>query len=347
MRILNIDEKQGIISFIPESEDDLWHLSKVIEKGDLLIGETSRKEKSKEGTSAVRKIFTAEIEVEDFCFDSFGKSLRVNGRIFGGNLENIPLDSMQVIEIVLNQKYKLVKKKLRRYHLERLIKASKVKREPITIVVIDDENATIAITRDFKCEIKAEIRSGKSGKRFESEENTREYLGEVAKKLIDMNPKTIVIAGPGFVKDELFKFLEEKKYSGKIYVQGTSTTGITGVNEVLKSKAFENISRDSQIAEEFRLIEELLEKIARGKLATYGFDQVKSACEAGAVEKLFVLDKLLEEKKEDTYQIMELAEGCGAKVHVFNYENEPGQKLKSLGGLAAILRYDFFGSFDN
>ncbi|MEM4598183.1 MAG: mRNA surveillance protein pelota [Candidatus Diapherotrites archaeon] len=341
MRVLKIDEKHGIISVIPENEDDLWHLSKVIEPGDKLVGVTSRKEKGKEGTSAIRKVFLAEIEASDVSFDSFSKALRVNGQISGGNLDVVPLGSMQVIEVTPNEKYKIVKKGLRKYHIDRIQKAAKGRREEITIVVIDDESATIASFRDFKCEVKAEIRSNRAGKRFASEDGMKEYLGNVSKKIADIGAKTVVIAGPGFVKDDLASFLSEKSFSGRVYVQGTSTTGITGLNEVIKSKAFENIARDSQLAEEARLIEKLLEEIAKGKLATYGFEQVKKAVECGAVDRLLVLDKLLQERKDETYEIMTSAESSGAAVHIFNSEYEPGKKLEGLGGLAALLRYAF------
>lgn len=339
MRILNIDEKHGTLHVVPENEDDLWHLSKIIESGDIVRGMTSRKEKGKEGSAAIRKTFFAEIEVQNASFDRFAKVLRVNGKIIGGSLDVIPLGSMQVVEIEPNQKYKIEKKELRSYHIERLKKASRGKSQEILIVVLDDETATLAILRDFKFETRAEIRSKKSGKQFESEEWEREYFGEIAKKIFDYKVSTVIIAGPGFVKDGLANFLREKNFSGNVYVQGTSTTGITGLNEVIKSPIIEKIAREAQLVEESKLIEKLLAEISKEGPVAYGLSDVKKAAELRAIESLLVLDELLSEKRDEIAHIIELAESSKAKVHIFNSEYEPGKKLEAIGGIAALLRY--------
>jgi len=342
MRILKIDEKHRLLQVIPENEDDLWHLSKIIESGDIIKGVTSRKEKGKEGSSAIRKTFFAEIEVQSVHFDRFGKVLRVNGRIIAGKLDMIPLGSMQVIEIEPNQKYSIEKKVLMRYHIERLEKAKRSKGQEILILVLDDEAATIAILKDFKCESRAEIRSRKSGKQFESEEWEREYFGEIAKKISDYKVSTVVIAGPGFVKEDLANFLREKNFSGNIYVQGASTTGITGLNEVIKSPLIEKIAREAQIVEESKIIEKVLEEIAKAGAVAYGLSEVKKAAQMRAIETLLVLDELLAEKREEIADIIDMAEKGNAKVHIFNSEYEPGKKLEGIGGIAALLRYKIY-----
>ncbi len=43
MKLIKSDRKKGIITVKPESTDDLWSLSELIEPGDLVKGKTQRK----------------------------------------------------------------------------------------------------------------------------------------------------------------------------------------------------------------------------------------------------------------------------------------------------------------
>lgn len=43
MKIINENEKEGIVEVVPETLDDLWHLSHVIEVGDNASSKTTRR----------------------------------------------------------------------------------------------------------------------------------------------------------------------------------------------------------------------------------------------------------------------------------------------------------------
>ena len=43
MKIINEDEKEGIVELLPETLDDLWHLSHIIEVGDNASSKTTRR----------------------------------------------------------------------------------------------------------------------------------------------------------------------------------------------------------------------------------------------------------------------------------------------------------------
>ncbi len=64
---------------------------------------------------------------------------------------------------------------------------------------------------------------------------------------------------------------------------------------------------------------------------------MKTASNAGAIEKLLVVDELVREL--DVEKIMELAENMGGKVLIVSTEHDGGKQLNSLGGIAALLRY--------
>lgn len=43
MKIINQDTKEGIIEVVPETLDDLWHLSHIVEAGDNASSKTTRR----------------------------------------------------------------------------------------------------------------------------------------------------------------------------------------------------------------------------------------------------------------------------------------------------------------
>lgn len=43
MKIINQDTKEGILEVVPETLDDLWHLSHIIEVGDNASSKTTRR----------------------------------------------------------------------------------------------------------------------------------------------------------------------------------------------------------------------------------------------------------------------------------------------------------------
>ena len=112
MRILSLDKKNALVKVVPESMDDLWHLEKIIEAGDLVSGSTDRRIKAKdiEQKSERVKIFVS-LEVEKTDFHKFSGKLRVQGIIIEGKPEElVELKSHQAIEIELNEPITIKKK---------------------------------------------------------------------------------------------------------------------------------------------------------------------------------------------------------------------------------------------
>ena len=93
-------------------------------------------------------------------------------------------------------------------------------------------------------------------------------------------------------------------------------------------------------------IDELMMRIGDGAKAAYGVEQVQEAAEFGAVEELLVLDERLRDERQaegdwniDVNDVIDAVEQKGGEITVFSKEFQPGQQLKNLGGIAALLRY--------
>jgi len=342
MKILKIDRFKSSVELIPETRDDLWHLSHVVEVTDLVRARTTRKIKGKEGEQTIREKMRLEIEVKEIEFGKFTGSLRLHGVIRGGKpVEFVDLGSAHSIEVENGKKIFIKKKILRNDQLERLKKAQKAThKKPVLVVVLDDEVATIALMKEFGLEEKGTIHSGKSGKQFEHGDWKKQFYGDISKKVMDLNPDSLVLAGPGFAKGDLEKILKEKSFKGKIFTENTNQVGLTGVNELLKGQAFAKIVQDSELSREAMLIEKVMTEIGKGTgKATYGFREVENAIDVGAAEELLVLDTLLGKEMQKVRPLLDKAEALHATIHIFNSEHDPGRKLDGIGKIAALLRY--------
>src|SRR3989338_2846283 len=344
MRILSLDKKNALVKVVPESMDDLWHLEKIIEAGDLVSGSTDRRIKAKdiEQKSERVKIFVS-LEVEKTDFHKFSGKLRVQGIIIEGKPEElVELKSHQAIEIELNEPITIKKKELKNYQVERLENAKKAsKTTNILLVVFDEESAAFGLLKEFELEPRGIVKGASRGKRFEQEEGMqKKYFSEILQKTKEITAETIVFAGPGFEKDSLKKWLQEKNFRGNFLFAATNSTGITGLQELMKSDVLEKISKQRQIVLEAKLIEDVLLNIGKNtSIAEYGLEETKKTIEAGAVKELLVLDKFLLEKREQIEPLMDAVEKNKGIIHILNSEQEPGKKLEGLGGIAALLKF--------
>ena len=86
MRIVYQDTKRGIIELVPETLDDLWHLSHIIEPGDMVSSKTTRRIQDSTGEKirsdrGIKKTFFLGIKVEDISFHKYTGKLRATGII--------------------------------------------------------------------------------------------------------------------------------------------------------------------------------------------------------------------------------------------------------------------------
>ncbi len=342
MQILKMDFKESILELVPDSLDDLWHLEKVIESGDRVSGSSTRKIKPKhEGDKAERIHVFIKLETEQAEFHKFSGKLRVSGIILEGKPEElVELKSHHSIEFEPGTKIRIEKDKIKKYQAERLEKARKASgRASIIVVLLDDETASVYSIKEFGSEERAKILAEKQGKRYDSEENNS-FFDEIISKVTELEPEIVIIAGPGFTREKIKKKIDETGCKFKIFSCATNSVGKTGLSELLKSDVVGEAVSETVLAKEEKVIEKLFEEIGKGQgKAVYGISEVENAAELGAVEVLLVNEKNLLETRERIEKIMEVSEKMQGQIHIVSQENEAGQKLESIGGVAAILRY--------
>jgi len=350
MRIVHQDRKKGFIELIPETLDDLWHLSHIIKHNDLVSSRTTRRIQDSTGERirsdrGIKKTFFMGIRVESINFHKYTGKLRATGIIEKGPEDLVPLGTHHTIELKLKNPVKIIREKWSRWTIKRIKTAVDSSKKPSAIIVaIEDDMADLGVIKQYGIDYYGPIVGGISGKRIIQNDRSKKvtnFYNEVAKTLLGFEDiQGIVIAGPGFTKGEFLDFLSEKypELAKISNIENTGTGGRVGIHEVLKKGTIEQIAAEGRIAQEMRLVNKVLEEIGKSSnRVTYGKSDVENASNAGAVENLLVLDNMV--RREEIEQIMNIVESTGGKVMVVSSEHEGGKQLQALGGISGLLRY--------
>jgi len=336
MQILRMYKKEGIAKVRTETPDDLWHLEKILEPGDLVTGRTLRKTTIKRGQEIEkgdRKPLTLTIELEKKEFHKDSHALRLTGPIKSGPEDLVRLGSYHSLSVGLNT-ILTIQKEWKPHHLERL-KRARIKPSLLLICVLDREEADFAELKESGLEFLASFSSVKHKDKETLEEYHKEIMDYLEGKQKDF--QAIVLAGPGFERENLLKYIKEKnpELAKRIFLEHSNSTGRAGIQEVIKTSA-NRILKDTRIARETEFVENLLKEINREGLVFYGKEETEKAIEYGAIETLLVS----EEKIPDFEEIMDKVEKQSGKVRIISSEHESGEKFLHLGGIAAFLRYE-------
>lgn len=333
---------EGEISLIAESLDDLWHLKYIIEPLDLVYAFTKRRI---EGATdklrpekAEKKAVRLGIQVEKVEFHKFSNRLRVHGII----AEGIDAGAHHTLNIEEGTNLSIIKK-WKKDQFERIREAEIAALRPkVIIATVEEGEACIGVVRQYGVEesscLRQTLGKGEGDKRSE-------FFGELAKQLKWASEKVeaVILAGPGFTKEDFLDFLKarEPELAKKIVLEDTSSIGVSGFQEVLRRGAVDRIVQESRIGREAKLIEELMKEISVKGKAAYGMDDVKNAQSLGAIDTLLITDELLRTEREERAidEFLKDVERAQGRIVVFSTEFEPGKKLESLGGIAALLRF--------
>jgi len=352
MRVVDREQREGgreRLTLVPESLDDLWHLSHVVEPGDRVAGDTTRRiqrdDDQLRDTGGEREHMWVELAVEDIEFAKFANRLRVGGVIAECSRED-QLGHHHTINVEQREEIDVEKlwKPDQRDRVEEAVEAAD--NPEVAVATVEEGEAHVHTVAQYGTEERATI-TGPTGK-GEYARPRSELFAELTDVLRRIDTDAVVLAGPGFTKRDALSYVEREApgLAERITTVDTASVGDRGVHEVLKRGAVDEIQRETRIAEESELVDELTARIAEGAKVAYGPESVATAADYGAVERLLVLDERLRAERGgegewgvDVDRIIETVEQKGGEVTVFSGEFDPGRQLANLGGIAALLRY--------
>jgi protein pelota len=321
-----------------------------VEPGDVataLTWRTADVETVERAGKAEKRAMTLGVRAEQVEWDAFSTRLRILGPIVEGGQD---LGSYHTIAVEPGTEIALRKARgWRPHHEERLREAVEATARPlVTLVAIEENEATVAVLRQYGVQRMADVTGHVSGKQYSSQGKGEEeaFFDEILLALRDYRPPgaPLLVLGPGFAKERFLAYARAKQPA---LVQGaaaeaTGQAGMAGVHEALRRGSVDRVSKDQRVARETRMVERFLEAVAKDAPAAYGEAHVRRALEAGAVETLLVTDDLVRGAGAGTgagEAMLDLARATGAATLVVSTHHEAGKRLRALGGLGALLRY--------
>lgn len=326
----------GEYKLLPESLDDLWHLSHLITWGNTVYAVTLRtvdgpNDKLRSEKLEKRPVRIG-IKVEKVEFLPTAGRLRVFGIItYGPDMgQHHSLNIETGYEISVVREWKAVDLE----RLERAVSASV--HGVVHIAAIEDGEAELYRVRQYGPEriVTLTVGSGKT-----AEIDGRAGLFEELLSHLEKVTGPIVIAGPGFVKEDFFKYVKTKSpdLAPRMLLSDTRRSGYGAVQEAIGNGVLTKVAEDLQLAREVQVMDEVFLRIGQNGAVAYGISEVRTSIDYGAAETLIVADRFIRESKISS--LVESAERLGANVVVLSTEFEPGKRLEGLGGIAALLRY--------
>lgn len=355
---------KGSATLIPEESEDLWHLFNLSAKGDTIRATTVRKIQKEGSTGTVQtetKKFLMTIEVKSVEYDAAGDCIRFSGKNCEEN-QWIKLGAHHTIEVGLDNKVTLGKDCWDAIYLNQLDEATDVKKTAEVAVVLLEAGVanfhllTAVLAKDvFRVNValpkKRVTTTGydKAVVRFYEQVYTgiRDHLNlEIV--------KCVVLAGPGFVKDDFLSWMQlhatqagdsqilQKRSS--FVTAHTSCVHKQALKELLADEGVQKSISNTKAAEHLKALESFYSLVkSEPDRVCYGPKQVREAVEKGAVSRLMLVDSLFRNAnlalRKQYVAMTESARDQGATVYIFSSQHVSGEQLQQLSGLAGILRF--------
>lgn len=166
--------------------------------------------------------------------------------------------------------------------------------------------------------------------------------------------RCLVIAGPGFTKDQFREHLDKEAQRrevrtlllnrSKILLAPASSAYKHAIKEVLAGSVAAGQIKDTKAAKEVQALADFMTMLGHDSArAFYGPGHVKAAHEMGAIQTLLITDSLfrtndVHKRKQFVAMVDEVTAG-GGTAHVFSGMHASGEQLNQLTGIAAILRF--------
>ncbi len=341
MKLIKFYAAENPLKVRPDTIDDLFTLQRIIFVDDLVKSESLRKFKSSDSDKGEMKEVRITVKVEKTEFDKTAARLRIMGKIMDGHpLEYVKLGSYHTLNIAPEEVLEIRKSEWHDYVVDVVKNAvSDTKKARLGIIVVDDDQAMPAYLLGYGVEFRPEIHSKLSKRMSQKDfvEQQKKYYQEILDVANGMKVDTVIIAGPGFAKDDIKKFGEEsgfiKKMQKKLIFESVSNAERTGVYELIRSEKVATLLQKERIRLEFQLMERFLEGLGIGKSKT-GTAEVDEAITNYEAEKVLVNDSVLSDKK--VQHVLANAEKKKVKIEVFNSVDEMGQQLHAFNDIACI-----------
>lgn len=369
-RNLNKD-KSGEVTLLPEHKDDLYCIHAILTVGDLLTTHSTRKVNNTSSTGThllfkthvnlTLKIETIEYDPTDTCLRTKGKNQTVN--------EHVQVGQYHTHDVTPNKRVKIYKDYWDGYYLDRLGEAcNAATTSDVAALLIQEGLANLFLINKYLTTFVARIKhpiprkhKGFIDSRKKAFDSFYQSLASCLEKNINFDVvKCIIVAGPGFYKDDFLKFISSEqtddnsalfKIRNRFLTADLSSAFRHSLTELLQNEKFTAKLGDTKAIDEAKALGAFYQMIETDPFrAFYGLERlysrvthVEAASRRGAIETLLVSDDFLGcadiIQRKRYLRIVSEVKKSGGTVRVFSGIHETGKELNQYSGIAAILRY--------
>jgi protein pelota len=335
------------LDFVLEVDEDLYVAYLLIDPGDLLYGWTVREFRGREGSRGERVRVYVGLRVEALEYHAFKGTLRVRGVIV-----EVPewfegaRGSHHTIDLMKGLEYRLVKPGgVDREFVNKILNMFSGALAKVLLVSISMEEVAIALVRRFGIEILGSIPLQGGGKGGEDSldrfrRSLRNALVQVRQWFQSRGPTHIVVVGNHMTLSMAREVINEGLGGLGVPIiyweQGEG--GLAGIYEFERTGT--DLLKKLNIDLGQGYVEEVMRRLGVGSRdVAIGMEEVKRALELGAVDTLLVLDEAYKELGGEVRSMIKMVLRTRANLVIVASNTEGGEKLRSMGGMAALLRF--------
>lgn len=350
--INRLDLRHDLVTVTPEQPDDLWTLRRVITKGDLVAGETSRVYKDLGEYSRPDKErikVTVTVEVEEIQLDSTFSRLKVAGKII--DISNDLLSKGSFHSLTLSEGHRVSIRKPNGFSplQARLIEGAGAPKDSYVVIALDQREASIGVIKGTHLQILPTLESGVTGKMYQDSKRSGagNYFERLADQLVVVYPKDtkVFVLGPGTTKEKFANYLqrERKDFAEVKLIAGSDVAGEDGVYVALRNPNLQEALSESRLAKISKLIQEVMRRVSLGdQRVSFSFKDCLRTASQGALESLIAADKIFSQKGIDEDEIVELlnlVEEYRGETFLLDSTTDLGAQVNTLGGVVGLLRF--------
>jgi protein pelota len=349
-----------------DSAEDLWHLYNIVFKGDFIKTVTFRKV-THESTSGIKsaaqkKKINITIKVEEIEYNQNENIIRYKGKNVSEN-EYISIGQYQSIEIGKGSTFTIFKKSWDEFSLDKLREAVDVSTtSDLAAIVMEEGVAHIFLISSHLTILKAKIESSIPKKRKGASQHDKslqsffqKILDSIMKNINFEVVKCIIVAGPGFTKDQFGNFLTDSVGNNKHYeiVQKNLSKFIythasngykQALQEVLAKPEVLSQIKNTKAADDIKTMEKFNETLWKDMdRVVFGVKAIEIAAEKEAIDTLIVSDDYLRKispaRRKELTALFNKIKAYGGDVVKMSSMHYTGEKINAFGGITGLLKY--------
>lgn len=314
------------------------------------------------GSTGARRVkVTLTISVEKVEYDSEGDILKVKGKTVEEN-KHVRRGQYHTLDLGLNQRFYLTKPVWDSLALSQLNNAcDSARNAEIAVVIMQEGLAFVCLLTTNMTIQKAKIEVNIPRKKNLSQHQKRmtdfnEQILQAMLKHINFDMiKCILVASPGFVKDQFMEYLwsEASKRELKVildnkqkFLTSHSSTGFKhSIREILSDPLIQPKLEDTKAVQEVKIWNRFQNLLSsEPNKAVYGLRDVELANHYEAITCLMMSDSLFRSNnlalRKKYSSLLYQVKGYADEVRIFSSMHLSGQQLNQLTGIAAILKFE-------